>query len=565
MADRVIQTADLSRIEGSLHVLNDNINYVGNKVDIVNSDLQQTKNDINQLMLEFQEFVRKDQLEKNVQLAETRIVKVRQEIETKFGHYGDIRRRVTGILQAVDISLVKKETIENATEEQMLNAPGYWLAPCLIALSAWLNNNQELADKAMLEAIRRDDEKTSLFFALVTRRGARYKVSREWLERYFGLQDPHSLEREIVILIDGFANGIFGPDARAKCGKQIETWIDELSQKVGFVESQHEQWKIALESKLPNVQNNSYPFLQKYSPTWPDLEDSLAGAKLHKIIQEYFYDIFAKEVTPAKNIAYAVDALLDTLVSKFDDEELPLRRDERQLSLIIQESGNRTSAQNLFDNEKVLEERVSFTQLLTNFAMHPEVSNASIATQKLSIALSKEWIKSAHDDLTAENRTNVPIDIELNIDQWVGRTDDGTNETELLHSLMNHLNSRRDQAMEQVKLYMKHWIALICGILFAFMGFGTVFLFVFAFLGIGYFFISKNNLQKRKDQIANEFANLLTSHSEVLRASLAETVDWRKEYSEEDQNAESIDEFLEGISPERYSFSTHDTVRSIVN
>ena len=170
--------------------------------------------------------------------------------------------------------MLKKETIENLSEEQMLAAPRYWLAPCLIALSAWLNGNKELADKALLEALRRDDEKTSLFFALVARRGARYKASREWLDRYFGLQDPHNLEREIVILIDGFANGIFGPDARIKCGKQIEEWIKELSQKVGFVEEQHDQWKKALEAKVKELDANAYPYLKEYSSTWSRLQEN---------------------------------------------------------------------------------------------------------------------------------------------------------------------------------------------------------------------------------------------------------------------------------------------------
>lgn len=565
MSERVIHTADLSRIEGSLRSLESDINYVANQVDSVNKEVADTKADLHALVQEFQEFVRKDQLEKNVQLAETRIVKVRQEIEANFGHYGEVRRRVTGILQAVDVSLVKKETIENSTEEHMLAAPRYWLAPCLIALSAWLNNNKELADKAMLEALRRDDEKTSLFFALVTRRGARYKASREWLDRYFGLQDPHNLEREIVILIDGFANGIFGPDARAKCGKQIEAWINELSQKVGFVEEQHAQWKVALESKVKKLSDSSYSYLKKYSPTWVKLEASLQGAKLHKIIYDYFQEIFSKEITPAKNIAYAVDALLDTLVSKFDDEELPLRKDERLLSLIIQENGDRTVAQNLFDNEKTLEERVSFTQLLTNFAMHPDVSNASLATQKLSIALSKEWIKHAHDDITAENRASVPIDVDFEIDQWKGTTQDGSNEKELIDSLEDHMEKRKQQAVDQVKLTIKHWAALVGGVLFGFMGFGAPFLFVLAIFCFVYFFLGKKNLQKRKDIVIQEFEQLLEFCKQELRASLAEIVDWRNEYKTEDENAVLISNFLESISPEQYSFSSHDTARSIVN
>ncbi|WNS77442.1 hypothetical protein RRV45_10795 [Bacillus sp. DTU_2020_1000418_1_SI_GHA_SEK_038] len=565
MGERIIHTADLSRIEGNLRNLQNDINYVSDQVDHVNQEVLDTKSDLHALIQEFHEYVRKDQLEKNIQLAETRIVKVRQELETNFGHYGDVRRRVTGILQAVDASLVRKETIENSSEEQMLAAPRYWLAPCLIALSAWLNGNKELADKALLEGLRRDDEKTSLFFALVARRGARYKASREWLDRYFGLQDPHNLEREIVILIDGFANGIFGPDARIKSGKQIEGWIEELSQKVGFVEEQHVQWKTALESKVKELEAHVYPYLKEYSSTWPGLEESLKGAKLHKIIHEYFNDIFMKEVIPAKNIAYAVDALLDTLVSKFDDEELPLRRDERQLSLVIQEGGDRKRAEVLFDNEKTLEERVSFTTLLTNFAMHPDVSNASLATQKLSIALSKEWVKHAHDDITAENRAEVPIDIDFEIDQWKGSTRNGSNESELVQSLKSHIENRKVKAIENVKLTFKHWAALAGGILFALMGFSTPFLFLFALAGIGYFFYEKKNLVKRKEQVADEFDTLLKHCTQVLRATLAETVDWRKEYDKEDQNAQLVTDLLETITPEQYSFSSFDNARAVVN
>lgn len=227
MSDRLISTANLRYIENSLrsineniHVMNNNVNVVSNQVVAVERQLELTKNDLEQLAREFREFVRQDALMKNVQLAETRLVKIRQELEQKYGHYEEVRRRAVGILQAVDSSLVRKETIGIASEEQLLAAPRYWLAPCLIALSAWLSDNRELAEKAVMEALQRDDEKTSLFFALVTRRGGRFQSSRAWLERYFGQQDPSELKREIVVLIDGFANGIFGIEARTKRTKR---------------------------------------------------------------------------------------------------------------------------------------------------------------------------------------------------------------------------------------------------------------------------------------------------------------------------------------------------------
>jgi hypothetical protein len=563
-SERSIQTADLSRIEGNLRALANNIEHVSGQVHSVNQEVLETQSRIDQLVQDFQEYVRRDQLEKNIQLAETRLVKVRQELETNFGHYSEVRRRTTGILQAVDASLVKKETIENTTEEHMLAAPRYWLAPALIALASWLNNNKELAEKAMMEALRRDDEKTSLFFALVTRRGARYKASREWLDRYFGLQDPHHLEREIVILIDGFANGIFGPDARIKTGKQIEVWIEELSQKVGFVEEQHEQWKTALEMKARKPESGTYTYLRQYSPTWSSLESSMQGAKLHTIIHNYFTDIFAREITPAKSIAFAVDALLDTLVTKFDDEELPLRRDERLLTLIVDENGDRITAQNKFNAEKTLEDRVTFTQLLTNFAMYPEVSNASLATQKFSIALSKEWIRQAHDDLTVENRAGVPQNIELSIDDWKGLTRDGSNEAELIKSLSDHMEQRKELEIARVKLEFKHWAGLVLGVIFGLMGFGMPFLFVFAAIGILYWYLAKRNLEKKKVQIAQDYDRLLTSCKDILRAVLADVVEWCGEYTKEDVQADKVTQFLESITPEQYSFSSHDNARAVM-
>lgn len=36
----------------------------------------------------------------------------------------------------------------------MLSTPGYWLAPCLVALAAWINDQPGLADKALRKELR---------------------------------------------------------------------------------------------------------------------------------------------------------------------------------------------------------------------------------------------------------------------------------------------------------------------------------------------------------------------------------------------------------------------------
>lgn len=562
---QTISTANLSRIENSLSAINDNINGVYQQVATVEQQLEDTQSDLALLAEEFREYVRQDGLIKNVQLAETRLVKVRQELENKYGHYEDVRRRAIGILQAVDTSLVRKDTIENASEEQLLAAPRYWLAPCLIALSAWLSDKKELAEKAVVEALRRDDEKTSLFFALVTRRGGRYQSSRSWLERYFGQQDPNELKREIVILIDGFSNGIFGPEARAKCGLLIKSWLDELSQKAGFVEAQRDQWKKALLSRTEKLSASKFPHLRKYSPTWPQLQRALEGAQLHDIIFQYFNFILTQEIVPSKNLAFAVDQLLDILVREFDEEELPLRREERLNELIIKEDGDKNTAQNLFANEKVVEERLDFTQLLTNFSMYPMESNASVATQKLAIALSKEWINHAHDDLTAENRNAVPIDIEIKLDDWTGTSRDGSNEEELISSLKQHIQLKKENALKKNKLGAKHWVSLAAGIGFFVLGVSTLFLFIVSAICLFIFLNGLRIVKKNVQLIEQNYEELFANHKQVLVATLSDIVDYRREYETEDAKANKVDELLDQVTPEQYTYSTYDSARAVIS
>ena len=169
MADYQISSADLSGIESGLRAinnnlgaLNNNIEVVDRNVDTVNNNVKVVYDEIGALARDFHNFVQLQVRANALSKAQQRIIQIRQEMEKRFGHYDIVRRTTTGILQADDIGIVKKDTISNATEELMISTPGYWLAPCLVALAAWINDQPELAERAVREGIKRNDEKTSL-------------------------------------------------------------------------------------------------------------------------------------------------------------------------------------------------------------------------------------------------------------------------------------------------------------------------------------------------------------------------------------------------------------------
>jgi hypothetical protein len=565
--ERIIHLADLSFIENSLRTLNSNISTVSNQVENVGQQVVDTRSELARLEQAFMDFIAADAKAKEVALAETRQVKIRQELETKFGYYDEVRRHATGILQATDISIVRQETVNAATESLMLSAPRYWLAPALVALASWLADNKPLAEKALAEAIRRDDEKTSLFFALITQRTARTVACRTWLDRYFGMQDPSRLDRQSVVLVDALASGVFGVEIRSQCAKRIEGWIDELSQRVGFLEEQRKQWNEGLRSKIPTTNNASrYKYLSQYSPTWAALNDALNGAAMQAIVRDHFKAIFDGSIPPSPNLMAAVDDLLDKLVQNFDDEELPLRRDEKLCQLIIDEGGDRNAARGRFDLEsKALDEQVSFTQLLTNAAMHPETSHASRATQRFAIALSRSWIRDAHQDLSAGIRAAVPIRVDLTIEDWQGTTLNGENERELSEAMGTHIDRRRDEVLAKIKLGFQHWAGLVIGVGLLLSAISAGFL--PAALGAGcliWFFLARSNFAKARAKIVDDFAKLRQQSLQVLSAACAEVVEWRRDFAKRDAVSAEVVQLLDAISPEQYVLSTHDNVRQVM-
>lgn len=559
--ERVIEYADLRGIEQNLNAIAGRLDHVEGNVEIVNNNVKVVYDDLTALAQEFKQYVAQAGRQHNLSVAETRLVKIRQELDTKFGHYGEIRRTITGILQADDLGIVKKETITNVTEEMMLTAPGYWLAPCLVALAAWVNDQPEVCDRALREAMKRNDEKTSLLFALVCRRAGRKEACLKWTKRYLQNQDEEDLDRNCIIMLDAFACGLLGVDSEGIVEAQIDAWLDHLEAKAGFVEQQREQWSEAINAKRRPLDESEYPYLQKYSPTWPVLEEIMEGANLHAEMFEYLRAVFEQKAS-TEELKEQLDRIMASLVTDFDDEELPLRKEERLNQLIVDFAGDMDRAKsNMQVEETAFETHKDFTQLLTDAAMKPESSHASVSTQKFAIALSKNWIYEAYQDVVAANRMKIPQEIELHIDTFHGKTRDGENEPELLRAFAKLVEQEKAQALSGVKLSVFDWFCLAGGVLIAVIGLISMLsgvslmsvLLAVAGAGMAFYFVSRRKtVMQRKADIENQFAKKRENGSGAIRAVLAEVVDFRLEFAERDVESEKVLDFLEALSSEQY-------------
>lgn len=566
MSQQVISYADLSIINSALRSISSDMSGVHSELGTLNFKQEQLEDELVKLADAFADFVEADLKHKALQLAETRQGNLKQDLQIKFGYYAEVRRMATGIVQGVDTGVVSDDTLRFTTEEVMIKAPGYWLAPALVALAAWVRNDKDSNEKALNEALKRDDYKTTLFFMLVMRRLTRNDASLKWLERYFMHQNPHNLDREFIIILEAVTTGVFPPAARQLMMTNVKNWLDQLTQGATFINQQKYQWVKFFEALGP-LPDGKYPLLEKFAPNWNYLEDSLKEAKTHDVLNSHFKSIISCSADFTKGVKVQLDEILSLLVTNFDDEEMPLQQQVRFNQLIIQMDGDKVAAQAAIDAEKhIFDEQVDFLQLLTNSSFNPDLSGATKVTQALAVSISQPWIIEAYDTFTAQSRIKIPQKVELTIDDFKTTTKDGSDENELVKQQETFYQQILITELNKLSF---PYAGVIIGGLVCLLGIAALSLYVvvgIVGLGIGgiliWNVISYRNKAKKK--IAENVAERERKAKEVLRGCIAETVDYRKEHSTEDSKAEQVRQLLSSITPEDFSSVSKETARNII-
>jgi hypothetical protein len=536
----------------ALSVIGAKVHAIDGQVQVILERQDETRRLLGSLYQEFQEYVNDYLRRTELQLAETRIVKVRQELEQRFGHYEEVRRRVTGILQATDLSLVRQETIRTTAEELMLAAPRYWLAPALIALMGWIVDEQDISERALVEALRRDEYKACLFLTLLCRRASRWESMNLWLGLYLALLDPLAIDREVVVILDAVATGMLGRRAQEVFWRTSLEWIKVLQQVPGQVEEQSRRWLAVLDAERGDVGQEEFKVLRAHSTTWPRLEAALANARRNHRVAERFRRILQGPSALPSSVTAAVDELLDVLVTRFDDEELPLRRSERLLQLIIDQEGDRKRAEQEMElEEQALKEKVSFVARLSDILMHPEQAGATLASQRYAAAFSRDWILAAHRLLVQRDQAQAPAETEISLADWRGTIDGVQGGEELAGSVRQHYAAKTQREVAAIKLPIYSWLAPSVGLAFVGLWAAGVASATFALsllaLGAGLFLLGRRIQGKRREAHAAKLAKEMDEALQTLAACLEDFAGYLRVRAAAQAQAQEVEVLLESI------------------
>ncbi|MEV6829491.1 hypothetical protein [Amycolatopsis sp. NPDC051102] len=552
---------EISRVVGRLADSQDELNQqqavlqqsIGRVADVQD----RTRSELLDLRAEFTEYRRRDELRHNLQVAHTEIIQVRQELETSFGHFAEVRRLATGALQALDVGIVTHGTLRQLSEELMLVTPQYWLAPALVAVAAWIRDDPDLARKALAETTRRDNDKAALFFALVLRRHRRNEATARWLRQYTARQDPTGLSREFTVILDAVSTGAFGHESKHLVMRQLGEWYERLADDRGIVDRQVDRWARLLDADRRPV-DPRYTVLPAISPTWPQLKELYEGATVHRAAEERFRKMFTGELPQSEDLRERVDEILDGLVTGYDVEEAPLRRKEHELQEIVKADGDKGKAAKAVQAAAPLhEETVDFLTLLSNAAVGDPRTGTSPGTQRFAVALAKDWIAEGAGRLEAANIGAQPAAVEFALEGWSARIDQSTGETDLVTGLAAHIDAETEAAVAKVRFTGPPLAsAIIAG--------GVLLLALWAGLlhnpGLAVFFLlataglagasayQARALPARREELRRQGEQRRAAAVAKLRGGIAELVDLRAEWERELALAASLTAYLNRLN-----------------
>lgn len=564
-----------SLLNDNLKGINSNINHLNNNLNSFNSQLGNINSEIGNITGKQQaldgrmdamsgiidDFIKADKEKRDLQFAENMQESLKQDLKNKFGYYEEIRRTVLGILQAVDSGIVRHEIMQDAAESLMIKTPNYWLAPAMVAIVAWVRNDREDTERALNEALRRDDYKTTLFFMLLMRRLGRDEACHQWVQRYLMHQDPYNLDREFVMVLEAAATGSFPQSSRELIISTVDEWLNLLTQTDQYIDEQKNEWIKFFQYK-GRLDNKEYPFLEKYCTNWEELKSSMKKVKLHKFLTSYIKNILDTPVDYSKTSKNQLDEILSLLITNFDDEEFELQKKIKLNQQLIDQKRNKRSGTSEYSQEKAFDEKTNFLQMLTNVAFIPELTGATHVTQPLAVAISSPWIIDAHETYTKEYRANNVITANLVIDNYK-TSSNGTDQEEQLKTHGEHWDKIFTDEVKKASsgkgCLIAFTIPFIALGIVSYLADAHILSYIILGVSFGFLALGLSGYSSNKDNAKKRVNGFRIKSNEALAGSLAELEDFKAEYDMEDAKAEEVKTMLQSVRAEEFLANSRDS------
>lgn len=535
--------------------LDDNFNDLKEEIDKLNTE-------VNNLVTSLRETTIVTEAKQNIMISQ-------MEFDKRYQYRDDVRNKILGIIQSLDINVIKKSTIENLRDDSLINNHNYWLSSSLVALCSWYTNNKEMAYIALESAIKYNDQKTSLLFSLIHLYAKKYDGAIKWFDRYLELQDPLKTEGIFVLVVDLITSGVLGNEGTTKFLNKINEWTRELDKIDHIYNKQVSFWENYFSNIITNKDINISSYISDYVLEASELKDKLILSKCYSEFIQKFKNIYDKKNYDVISFEKKIEKIIGNLIYDYDYDEYELKKDIIKNKLIVNENGNVEEALKKFENNNsvILNEVDDLYTIITNIALNETENNylLTINTRKVCLGLCKKYILTGYNNVIKKYFNNKELNFTIMIDDWTGITKNGSNEKELQTYLEEFYLNKNKQNLKEDKLFNREMlIAIIIGLIGTIILYKIPILSIIILLSTIIFCICQMYIINKKNSEKKEKVNIMIQENKkLLNKIIIEIVDFCLMYNENNINIDDFSDYINKYNPNDFII-TNSNERNII-
>jgi hypothetical protein len=316
--------------------------------------------------------------------------------------------------------------------------------------------------------------------------------------------------------------------------------MEELKADETFDSKQNAYWKNFYSAKFLKEDNNpNYVALKSTCAEFAQIDAYAKRVKAVASIKAYFEDILKKQVNVGELIK-AIDNQLINLVSKYDDQERPLREEEERYELIKKYKGDEDYVDRLLRAIAISKQdrAVNFAERLSQTITSEGSENSLVSAKKTSVKLLGDYIESSYTEFITEKKEDYPDEVTLKMKiagiedrpaiNWSGKTTSGANRPELKKTIETKCEEEKQAALANVSnknvttMMIVAIVAAVLGIVFFIAkvaALGVIGI-IGAVVGLVMMFKNKKKNQERKDNIIKHYDTAATNAKLLLDKSI---------------------------------------------
>lgn len=537
--------------------LDDNFNDLKEEIDKLNTE-------VNNLVTSLRETTIVTEAKQNIMISQ-------MEFDKRYQYRDDVRNKILGIIQSLDINVIKKSTIENLRDDSLINNHNYWLSSSLVALCSWYTNNKEMAYIALESAIKYNDQKTSLLFSLIHLYAKKYDGAIKWFDRYLELQDPLKTEGIFVLVVDLITSGVLGNEGTTKFLNKINEWTRELDKLDHIYNKQVSFWENYFSNIITNKDISISSYISDYVLEASELKDKLILSKCYSEFIQKFKNIYDKKNYDVISFEKKIEKIIGNLIYDYDYDEYELKKDIIKNKLIVNENGNVEEALKKFKNNNsvILNEVDDLYTIITNIALNETENNylLTINTRKVCLGLCKKYILTGYNNVIKKYFNNKELNFTIMIDDWTGITKNGSNEKELQTYLEEFYLNKNKQNLKEDKLFNREMlIAIIIGLIGTIILYKIPILSIIILLSTIIFCICQMYIINKKNSEKKEKVNIMIQENKkLLNKIIIEIVDFCLMYNENNINIDDFSDYINKYNPNDFIITNNDERNIIID